>query len=151
MQNFLIFTVNLLVTATLVSSNFQPPLQNFGTKDEKLKAQKQQRFPPCKSCTIFVESFKKVSWRIFKKKFLSYQIHFQGLEKTQRGKHGGGDADWEEKKLGSYKTSEVRLVEIQEQLCTDITRGEQQCQNLAEEHENEIETWWKQQEEFPGK
>lgn len=76
--------------------------------------------------------------------------NFQGLEKTQRGKHGGGDADWEEKKLGSYKTSEVRLVEIQEMLCTDITRGEQQCQNLAEEYESEIETWWKQQEEYPG-
>jgi protein disulfide-isomerase len=72
------------------------------------------------------------------------------LEKTQRGKHGGGDADWEEKKLGSYKTSEVRLVEIQEMLCTDIVRGEQQCQNLAEEHESEIETWWKQQEDHPG-
>jgi hypothetical protein len=41
-------------------------------------------------------------------------------------------------------------VEIQEMLCTDITRGEQQCQNLAEEYESEIETWWKQQDDYPG-
>lgn len=35
-------------------------------------------------------------------------------------------------------------------LCTDITRGEQQCQTIAEEHESDIEFWWKRQEEYPG-
>lgn len=45
----------------------------------------------------------------------------------------------------------MRLVEIQEMLCTDSSRGEQQCQNLAEEHESEIEQWWKLQDEYPGK
>lgn len=73
----------------------------------------------------------------------------KGLDKTSRSKHEGGDADWEEKKLGSYKTSEVRLIEIQEMLCTDITRGEQQCHTIAEEHESDIEYWWKHQEEHP--
>jgi len=130
MRKVFIITINLLLT--FVSCQ-QPPLagNNFGTKDEKLKAEKQQKFPPCRSCNLFVDSFKK------------------GMEKTQRGKHGGGDADWEEKKLGSYKTSEVRLVEIQEMLCKDLPRGEHQCLTLAEEHESEIEIWWKQQEEHP--
>lgn len=35
-------------------------------------------------------------------------------------------------------------------LCTDITRGEQQCQTIAEEHESDIEFWWKHQDEYPG-
>ncbi|CAH1715246.1 unnamed protein product [Chironomus riparius] len=133
MHKIIILIQYLLLTTTLVTCDFQaPPLSNsFGTKDEKLKAEKQQKFPPCKSCTVFIESFKK------------------GLEKTERGKHEGGDAHWEEKKLGSYKTSELRLVEIQEMLCTDIVRGEQQCHTIAEEHESEIEYWWKHQEEFP--
>jgi protein disulfide-isomerase len=72
------------------------------------------------------------------------------MERTQRGKFEGGDADWEENKLGSYKTSELRLIEIQEVLCNDIGRGEQQCHTIAEEHESEIEHWWKRQEEFPN-
>lgn len=73
----------------------------------------------------------------------------KGLDKTSRGKHDGGDAHWEEQKLGSYKTSEVRLIEIQEMLCSDVTRGEQQCHAIAEEHENDIEFWWKHQDEYP--
>ena len=48
------------------------------------------------------------------------------MERTARGKFEGGDADWEEKKLRTYANSEVRLVEIQEKLCTDLTRGEDQ-------------------------
>lgn len=35
-------------------------------------------------------------------------------------------------------------------LCTDVVRGEQQCQAIAEEHESDIEYWWKHQEEYPG-
>lgn len=77
---------------------------------------------------------------------------FQGLEKTTRGKHDGGDAAWEEERLGSYKTSELRLVEIQELLCQDIGRGETQCHTLAENQEQDIEEWWfKHQVEHPGK
>ena len=48
------------------------------------------------------------------------------MARTARGKFEGGDADWEEKKLRSYSNSEVRLVEIQEKLCTDVKKGENQ-------------------------
>lgn len=62
MHKFLILILNLFIISTLVSCDFQPPLpDSFGSKDEKLKAEKQQKFPPCKSCTMFVESFKKVN------------------------------------------------------------------------------------------
>jgi hypothetical protein len=60
MHKLFLLAINLLAI-TLVASDFQlPVLDNFGDKDERLKAEKQQQFPPCKSCTIFVESFKKV-------------------------------------------------------------------------------------------
>lgn len=161
MHKSLILIVNLLLTS-IVSCDFQLPLpdSSFGSKDEKLKAEKQQQFPPCKSCSVFVNSFKKVSEKkinliekIFSLLFIMMWKKFicflKGLEKTARGKHDGGDAHWEEKKLGSYKTSELRLVEIQEMLCNDIGRGEQQCHHIAEEHESDIEYWWKHQEEYP--
>ena len=39
----------------------------------------------------------------------------------------GGDAAWEEKNQGSgYAKSEVRFIEIEEDLCKDIDRGETQ-------------------------
>ncbi len=53
------------------------------------------------------------------------------MERTARGKFEGGDADWEEKKLRSYANSEVRLVEIQEKLCSDVSRGEDQVNTLG--------------------
>lgn len=149
----LFITFVLLFKSTLISCDLRNPVNSL---DEKLKAEKQQKFPPCKSCTIFVESFKKVRWcffLVFRFRFFyifsssSHNFLFKGMEKTQRGKHGGGDAAWEEKKLGSYKTSELRLTEIQEMLCTDVTRGEQQCQTIAEEYESDIESWWKTQDE----
>merc|ERR1740124_861811 len=39
------------------------------------------------------------------------------MERTKRGKLGGGDAAWEEKSGQKYATSEVRLAEITEVLC----------------------------------
>ena len=51
--------------------------------------------------------------------------------------------------MGSYSTSELRLVEIQEHLCQNIGRGEDQCHHLAEKYEPEIEEWWKKQAEQP--
>lgn len=61
MHKIILLAINVLLTSTIVSCNFQPPLvNNFGSKDEKLKAEKQAKLPPCKSCSIFVESFKKV-------------------------------------------------------------------------------------------
>lgn len=85
---------------------------------------RQTKFPPCKACKIFVESFKK------------------GMEKTAKGKFEGGDAAWEEEKLGSYARSEVRLTEIQENICSDVEEGKDQCYSLNELYDNEIEDWW---------
>jgi hypothetical protein len=45
------------------------------------------------------------------------------MDSTARGKFDGGDAAWEEERLGSYSHSEVRLVEIQEKLCSGVERG----------------------------
>ncbi|XP_036327999.1 cysteine-rich with EGF-like domain protein 2 [Rhagoletis pomonella] len=93
-------------------------------KSPKDQKEKSTKLPPCKSCTVLVESFK------------------LGLEKTSRGKHAGGDAAWEEEKLRSYKTSEVRLVEVQEQLCSDVKRGQDQCHTMANDHEHLLEDWF---------
>ena len=51
------------------------------------------------------------------------------MERTARNKFEGGDTDWEEKNMGSYKTSEVRLIEIQERLCSEVERGQIQVTN----------------------
>jgi hypothetical protein len=48
------------------------------------------------------------------------------MVRTARGKFEGGDAAWEEERLGSYSHSEVRLVEIQEKLCSIVERGKDQ-------------------------
>lgn len=78
----------------------------------------------CDSCSSLVKSFEK------------------GLEKTKRGKHEGGDTSWEEKHLKSYADSEVRLVEIQEALCNELSSGKAQCLSMAEDGESDIEEWW---------
>lgn len=90
------------------------------TKDSKTNA----RLPPCGACTNLVTSFE------------------AGMERTKRGKLGGGDAAWEEKSGQKYATSEVRLAEITEQLCKDVTRGETQCHHHHGEWEELIEEWW---------
>ncbi|XP_018406744.1 PREDICTED: cysteine-rich with EGF-like domain protein 2, partial [Cyphomyrmex costatus] len=93
---------------------------------------KSQKFPSCAACKLLINSFKK------------------GFEKTSRGKFEGGDSAWEEDKLGSYSRSEIRLIEIQENLCKDVERGQVQCQSLAEELESQIEEWWfKHQDTHP--
>jgi hypothetical protein len=53
------------------------------------------------------------------------------MERTARGKFEGGDAAWEEERLGSYSRSEVRLVEIQEKLCTNVERGKDQVRIIV--------------------
>lgn len=64
------------------------------------------------------------------------------MEKTARGSHEGGNTAWEEERLRNYKSSEVRLVEIQDFLCKDVSRGEDQCHDLAQKHEELIEEWF---------
>ena len=70
-----------------------------------------------------------------------------GLARTARGKLGGGDAAWEEKNQGKgYANSEVRFVEIQENLCKDLERGEIQCHDNHHSWEEQLEEWWAQGE-----
>jgi len=96
-------------------------------KPEKVKKEERQaaKLPPCAACTALVGSFEK------------------GMERTSRGKFGGGDAAWEEKNQGSgYAKSEVRFVEIQEDICKDVDRGETQCHDNHHNWEELLEEWW---------
>ncbi|OXB81019.1 UNVERIFIED_CONTAM: hypothetical protein H355_004939 [Colinus virginianus] len=63
----------------------------------------------------------------------------QGLADTAKKNFGGGNTAWEEKTLSKYESSEIRLVEITENLC-DSSNFE--CNNMVEEHEEQIEKWW---------
>ncbi|KAJ7406379.1 Cysteine-rich with EGF-like domain protein 2-B [Pitangus sulphuratus] len=63
----------------------------------------------------------------------------QGLADTAKKNFGGGNTAWEEKTLSKYESSEIRLVEIIENLC-DSSNFE--CNNMVEEHEEHIEKWW---------
>lgn len=88
--------------------------------------------PPCGACTNLVASFE------------------AGLTRTARGKLDGGDTAWEEKAGQKYSTSEVRLVEITEELCRGVSRGETQCHQLAGEWEEKIEEWWRLEGDRPS-
>ena len=93
------------------------------------KSSKAQVLPPCAACKNLVSSFSKVLNilnELFHRKMPQLCLLLQGMERTVRGKFEGGDADWEESRLGNYGTSEVRLIEIQEKLCSDIARGQDQ-------------------------
>lgn len=46
---------------------------------------------------------------------------FQGIEKTAKGNFAGGDTAWEEEKQKIYAKSEVRLIEIQEKMCSEVS------------------------------
>ncbi|XP_041457994.1 protein disulfide isomerase Creld2-like isoform X2 [Lytechinus variegatus] len=82
----------------------------------------------CDTCKSLTDSFK------------------EGMERTARSMYDGGDADWEEKKLGSYATSEMRFIEITESLCDS---KEHDCHNLLEKEEELLEEWWKEHLEKP--
>ncbi|XP_066283956.1 protein disulfide isomerase Creld2-like [Branchiostoma lanceolatum] len=62
---------------------------------------------------------------------------------TEKGGFGGGNTDWEETYLKEYRRSEVRLLEIIEQLCTKDNHA---CHALVEEHEELLEEWWRKDE-----
>ncbi len=109
------------------------PPSALSADDPKAKARKQERsaakLPPCAACTSLVQSFEK------------------GMERTARGKFEGGDADWEERnQVAGYASSEVRFVEIEEELCKDVERGEQQCHQNHHEWEEDLEEWWRLEE-----
>ncbi|KAL8221107.1 UNVERIFIED_CONTAM: Cysteine-rich with EGF-like domain protein 2-B [Gekko kuhli] len=73
----------------------------------------------------------------------------EGLTDTAKKNFGGGNTAWEEKTLNmrpvkehgrqKRKLSEIRLVEIIENLCDNSNFG---CNNMVEEHEENIEAWW---------
>lgn len=98
----LIYLATLLTLANCeITKKLEDTLKNEKKDSAKL--------PPCSACSSLVRSFQ------------------NGLERTSRGKFEGGDTAWEEKNQGKgYAISEVRFVEIQERLCTDVSRGESQ-------------------------
>ncbi|XP_076329288.1 protein disulfide isomerase Creld1-like isoform X4 [Tachypleus tridentatus] len=116
-QRHLFFS--LLLSAGVIGTD-PPHPSSTQTADSK----NLQIVPPCQVCRILVNSFQK------------------GFEATARGKHEGGNTGWEESRLGNYADSEIRLVEIQEKLCSDSTRAQTQCQALVEEYESVLEDWW---------
>lgn len=86
----------------------------------------------CQACKVFVESF------------------VNGLERTARGNYEGGDTAWEEEKLKkSYRRSEMRLVDIQDGLCKEVSKHSIQCHQYAEKAEESIEKWWALDSEDP--
>ncbi|XP_006819471.2 cysteine-rich with EGF-like domain protein 2-B [Saccoglossus kowalevskii] len=72
----------------------------------------------------------------------------EGIKATEKGHFGGGNTAWEERALGSYANSETRFVEITEKLCTS---SEHECNRMFEEHEELLETWWKDRQEDENK
>ncbi|KAL2775441.1 protein disulfide isomerase CRELD2 isoform a precursor [Daubentonia madagascariensis] len=84
---------------------------------------------PCKQCRELVDKFK------------------QGMVDTAKKNFGGGNTAWEEKTLSKYEFSEIRLMEIVESLCTS---SDFECNQMLEEHEEQLEAWWLQlKSEYP--
>ncbi|KAM4676671.1 protein disulfide isomerase CRELD2 isoform 2-T2 [Discoglossus pictus] len=83
----------------------------------------------CQTCRKLVDKFHK------------------GLEDTAKKNFGGGNTAWEEKTLAKYESSEIRLVEIIENLCDS---SDFECNHMVEEHEEQIERWWfKMRKKYP--
>ena len=61
-----------------------------------------------------------------------------GLLKTAKSNFGGGNTDWEEKKLKGFAASETRLIEIIEPMCD----SDKFCSLFLENQEETIENWW---------
>ncbi|XP_038067191.1 protein disulfide isomerase Creld2-like [Patiria miniata] len=89
---------------------------NLANKKKNEEVQKK-----CDTCRELAKSFK------------------EGMERTARYNFAGGDTDWEEKKLGKYSTSETRLIEIVEQVCS---KDKYECNTMLEHNEETLETWW---------
>lgn len=63
----------------------------------------------------------------------------KGFDRTAKQNFGGGNTAWEERALSKYETSEIRLVEIVDDLCDSSSF---ECNRMVEEHEDLFETWW---------
>uniref|UniRef100_A0A8C6KDC1 Cysteine rich with EGF like domains 2 n=1 Tax=Nothobranchius furzeri TaxID=105023 RepID=A0A8C6KDC1_NOTFU len=75
----------------------------------------------CNTCEQIVDNFNKA------------------FDRTAKQNFGGGNTAWEERKLSKYETSEIRLMEIVEDLCESSSF---ECNRMVEEHEEHFETWW---------
>uniref|UniRef100_A0A0N4Z4Y3 protein disulfide-isomerase n=1 Tax=Parastrongyloides trichosuri TaxID=131310 RepID=A0A0N4Z4Y3_PARTI len=87
-----------------------------------------------------------------------------GLERTKKGNFAGGNTAWEEKKLGTYKTSETRFLEISENVCSvdsleekdrdkygSKSQVQSKCHTVMEDNEEHVEEWFKlHQEKYPN-
>lgn len=69
------------------------------------------------------------------------------MERTARGKHESGDAAWEQQNMRVYRKSVVRLVEILDNICQDLDRGEDQCHTMADEAEKLVEKWFYEEQD----
>uniref|UniRef100_A0A6G1SAU8 Cysteine-rich with EGF-like domain protein 2 n=1 Tax=Aceria tosichella TaxID=561515 RepID=A0A6G1SAU8_9ACAR len=118
------YALILLFISRPVLANLELPNLAVNDHESQLANAGSEKPDDCESCVLLVKSFEK------------------GLERTERGKHEGGDTSWEEKNLKNYADSEVRLVEIQDDLCNDLTTGKTQCLSMAETGEQHIEDWW---------
>nr|XP_049693880.1 cysteine-rich with EGF-like domain protein 2 [Helicoverpa armigera] len=112
-----IFFLMLLLFCVFISS------KKLNLRDSKYSRDSKE-LNECRRCKVLTDSFN--TW----------------LEKTSRGKYEGGDTAWEEAKLKSYARSEVRLVEIQEGLCSELKIHQDACYAIAEESEQVLEKWW---------
>uniref|UniRef100_A0AC35TZ85 EGF-like domain-containing protein n=1 Tax=Rhabditophanes sp. KR3021 TaxID=114890 RepID=A0AC35TZ85_9BILA len=76
-----------------------------------------------------------------------------GMEATVKGNFAGGNTDWEERKLGKFKTSETRLLEIMEFVCQKSNLKDNKeyaaqkdvefkCHSIVENNEEQIEEWF---------
>lgn len=86
-----------------------------------LSSAARERRAKCPTCEDIVEAFKKRKGN------------------TEKSNFGGGNTAWEERALGSWATSETRLVEIMEGLCEDSAT---ECHAMVEEQEETLEEWW---------
>lgn len=82
----------------------------------------QVKLPSCSICSSVAEKF------------------VEGYKRTSQSNFGGGNTDWEERKLKEYGKSETRLIEIVEKICKI---SDTQCTSFIEKNEEEIEEWWK--------
>ncbi|XP_068956416.1 protein disulfide isomerase CRELD2 [Petaurus breviceps papuanus] len=80
-----------------------------------------QSHKPCSVCKSLVEQFNK------------------GLADTEKKNFGGGNTAWEEKTLSKYESSEIRLLEIVENLCESDAFD---CNHMVESNEEYLEDWW---------
>jgi len=73
----------------------------------------------CLLCDQIISTFVQVYFqtRYFFLIFVYILTTIKGMRNTKLNNFGGGNTDWEERKLGSYSTSETRFEEVMENIC----------------------------------